>query len=266
MDPPFCTGRVHRGWTEHDSFDDRWPSRGAYLAFMRAHLFEARRLLASTGSLLLHCDARTCHHLWIELEAVFGEDRAVNHLIWSYGLGGSGPRAFSRKHDDILFFARGESHWFEAPRIPSRSRRMKGAAKKATDVLEIPAINNMARERTGWPSQKPLSLLSMLVTACCPPGGVVLDPFCGSGTTLVAACASGRRAIGIDRAPRAIEIARARLEAIGSAAPAVAVRAAVQRRGTRVPPAAGPGTGAKRASSSRRRARTACAVEATTVT
>lgn len=212
MDPPFCTGRVLRGRTEADAFNDRWPDRAAYLDFMRGHLVEAHRLLKPTGNLLLHCDSRTCHHLWIELEQIFGADRAVNHLVWSYGLGGSSPRSFARKHDDILFFARGEDYWFEAPRVPSRSLRMAGASKKATDVLDVPSLNNMALERNGWPSQKPLELLTMLVGACCPVGGVVLDPFCGSGTTLEAALALGRHAIGFDRSERALELAARRLQ------------------------------------------------------
>lgn len=211
MDPPFFTGRVREGRTHRDAFDDRWPDRESYLSFMRRALTEAHRLLAPTGSVLVHCDYRIASHLWLELERIFGADRAVNHLIWSYGLGGSGPRSFARKHDDILFFARGDRHWFEAPRVPSRSRRMAGAPKKATDVIEVPSINNMASERCGWPTQKPLALLELLVGACCPPGGVVLDPFCGSGTTLVAATRLGRRSIGIDRSPRAIELAASRL-------------------------------------------------------
>jgi len=222
MDPPFCTGRVRRGRTVEDGFDDRWQDRAAYLESMRPVLCEAHRVLRPTGSILVHCDARTCHHLWIELERIFGDSAAVNHLVWSYGLGGSGPRAFARKHDDILFFARGDHYWFEPPQVPSRSRRMAGAPKKATDVIEIPAINNMARERTGWPSQKPLALLELLVGACCPPGGTVVDPFCGSGTTLEAAVSLGRHAIGFDRAPRAIELATRRLSAL----PAAEARAA----------------------------------------
>jgi len=211
MDPPFATGTRRRGRTARDRFEDRWPSREAHLDLMRRVLAEAHRVLRPTGSVLVHCDFRSCHHLWLELERRFGEANAVNHLVWSYGLGGSGPRSFARKHDDILFFARSERYWFEAPMVPSRSRRMAGAPKKATDVLEIPAINNMAFERCGWPTQKPLALLEVLVGACCPPGGVVLDPFCGSGTTLVAAARLGRRAIGFDASPRAIELATARL-------------------------------------------------------
>lgn len=245
MDPPFCTGRSRRGRTAEDAFDDRWESREAYVAYMRDRFAEAHRVLRATGSILVHCDWRTCHHLWIELERIFGAERAVNHLVWSYGLGGSGPRSFARKHDDILFFARGPRPWFEAPRVPSRSRRMAGALKKATDVLSIPAINNMAAERCGWPSQKPLELLRMLVGACCPPGGVVVDPFCGSGTTLVAAVELGRRAVGFDCSARAVSLARRRL---------------LDAQAGRLD------AGRKRASSSRSLARAAAALAVTAVT
>jgi len=92
---------------------------------------------------------------------------------------------------------------------------MAGMMKKATDVIAIPAINNMATERTGWPTQKPVALLELLVGACAKPGGTVLDPFCGSGTTLVAAVGLGRKAIGIDRHPEAIRIAVQRLTELG---------------------------------------------------
>ena len=84
--------------------------------------------------------------------------------------------------------------------------------KKATDVLDVPSINNMSRERNGWPTQKPLALLELLVGACCPPGGLVLDPMCGSGTTLEAARNLQRRAVGIDRLPAALEVAGRRLD------------------------------------------------------
>lgn len=271
MDPPFCTGRARRGRTAVDAFDDRWPSREAYVDFMREHFVEAHRVLRPTGSILVHCDWRTCHRLWLELERIFGVERAVNHLVWSYGLGGSGPRSFARKHDDILFFARGPRPWFEAPRVPSRSRRMAGAPKKATDVIEIAAINNMAFERTGWPSQKPLALLRVLISACCRPDGVVLDPFCGSGTTLVAAIELGRRAIGFDRSPRAIEIATQRLRELEHerARGSPRGRDGESARGApaRMNPQARPvDAGAKRASSSRRRARASSALRATVVT
>jgi DNA modification methylase len=136
----------------------------------------------------------------------------VNHLVWSYGLGGSSPRRFARKHDDILFYCIDpDRYWFEAPRVPATSNRMRGMDKKATDVLDVPSINNMSTERVGWPTQKPVRLLEMLVGACCPVGGVVLDPCCGSGTAVVAAVRTGRRGLGADIDARALALTRARI-------------------------------------------------------
>lgn len=208
LDPPFNTGKIHAATNGH--YRDCWPDLRTYLDFMRPRIVQMRRVLKPSGSILLHCDWRTCHHFRLMLDELLGPENFVNHLIWSYGLGGSSPRRFARKHDDILFYSRSDRYYFDPPRVPATSQRMKGQLKKATDVLEIPAINNMAHERAGYPTQKPLALLEVLVNACCPPGGVVLDPFCGSGTTLVAAVQSGRKFIGIDSNPAAVKIARQR--------------------------------------------------------
>ena len=216
-DPPFATNLVQRGRTTNQTYDDRWSGIPEYLDFMTPRIEDMHRVLAEDGAILLHCDWRTSHHLRLVLDRVFGADRFVNHLVWKYGLGGSSPNRFARKHDDILYYARGDERWFEPPMVPATSRKMAGELKKATDVLDVPSINNMAAERTGWPTQKPIALLRMLVAACARPGGTVLDPFCGSGTALVAAVEGDRRAIGIDRDPTAIEIARERLLAAKSA-------------------------------------------------
>lgn len=209
-DPPFNTGK--RQSDHAGDFEDRWETPREYIAWLRSRLEAAAPLLKQTGSILLHVDWRTSHHVRLLLDDLLSADRFVNHLVWSYGLGGSSARRFSRKHDDILFYCLDpDRYWFEPPQVPATSRRMAGQMKKATDVLEIPSINNMALERTGWPTQKPLALLELLVAACCPPGGTVLDPCCGSGTTLVAAARLGRSAIGLDRDSRAVEIASERL-------------------------------------------------------
>jgi site-specific DNA-methyltransferase (adenine-specific) len=216
LDPPFATNKRQRGREIHRgrelTFNDEWESLESYLDFMRPRLEAIHRILKPTGSILLHCDWRTCHHLRFMLDEIFGAGGFVNHLIWHYGLGGSSPRAFARKHDDILFHARGPRHYFKPPQVPSTSRRMNGAMKKATDVIAIPSINNMAAERSGYPTQKPLALLKLLVEACSPPQGLVVDPFCGSGTTLVAAKCLGRQWLGIDRNPDAVQVSRARLK------------------------------------------------------
>ncbi len=210
LDPPFNTGRTHSA--TNGSFRDAWPSLEAYLDFLRPRVQAVHSALKPNGSILLHCDWRTSHHVRLLLDDVFGPDNFVNHLIWSYGLGGSSARRFARKHDDILFYAAGREYFFEPPLVPATSNRMKGRLKKSCDVLQIPSINNMAAERTGYPTQKPLALLSLLVESCCPPRGTVLDPFCGTGTTLVAAAKTQRRYLGIDTNPAAVRIAERRLD------------------------------------------------------
>jgi len=210
-DPPFNTGLQQRD--RAGTFADSWPSTADYIAWLRPCLEATLPLLKPTANILLHVDYRVCHHARLLLDHLFGEDRFVNHLIWSYGLGGSSPRRFARKHDDILFYCvNPDQYYFEPPLVPATSNRMAGQMKKSTDVLDIPSINNMSHERTGYPTQKPLALLELLVRACCPPDGVVLDPCCGSGTTLVAAARLGRRGIGIDRSADAVRTTRERLD------------------------------------------------------
>ncbi len=208
LDPPFNTGRTHR--SKRGAFRDVFTGLDGYLEFLRPRLAQARRVLKPRGSVLVHCDWRSSHRVRMLLDEVFGSERFLNHLIWQYGLGGSSPRCFARKHDDLLWYARGDAWHFTAPRVPALSRRMAGQTKKATDVLDIPSINNMSKERCGWPTQKPLALLEFLVAACCPDGGTVLDPFCGSGTTLVAARRLKRNAIGFDLSAKAVAIAKSR--------------------------------------------------------
>ncbi|MBA4028138.1 MAG: hypothetical protein C0475_03180 [Planctomyces sp.] len=222
-DPPFNTGRAKStppNASRRDpaaaplaaSFPDRFGAPRDFIAWLEPRLCATLGALKPSANLILHVDWRTSHHARVLLDRLLGPDRFVNHLVWSYGLGGSSPRRFARKHDDLLYYClRPDAYYFDPPRVPATSRRMAGQTKKATDVLLVPAINNMAAERTGYPTQKPLALLSLLVRACCPPGGTVLDPCCGSGTALVAAVESGRDAVGIDQSPSAAELTARRL-------------------------------------------------------
>lgn len=204
-DPPFNTGETHTG--RAGSYADRWPSATDHAQWLRERLAATMHALKPSANILIHCDWRSSHHVRLMLDGLLGEDCFVNHLIWSYGLGGSSPRRFARKHDDILYYCIDpHQYWFDPPMVPATSVRMRGELKKSTDVLDIPAINNMAGERVGWPTQKPLALLERLVGACCPPGGTVLDPCCGSGTTLAAAAKLGREGIGFDLSPDAIRV------------------------------------------------------------
>jgi len=220
-DPPFNTGMRRSspagggsmGRERGAAYEDAWPTPAHYVAWLRERLEATLPALRPSANVLLHLDQRMSHYVRVMLDDLLGPDRFVNHIIWRYGLGGSSPRRFARKHDDILFYCLDpDLYYFEPPMVPATSNRMAGLRKKATDVLDIPSLNNMAGERTGYPTQKPLALLDVLVRACCPPGGLVLDPCCGSGTTLVAAVRSGRRAIGCDINPDAVRIARERVE------------------------------------------------------
>ncbi len=213
IDPPFNTGKTQAG--DAGSYQDSWATTDDWVAWFRDGIEATISKIKHTGSMLIHVDWRTSHRVRVLLDELLGEDRFVNHLIWRYGLGGSSPRRFARKHDDILFYCIDpDRYFFDPPMVPATSNRMKGQLKKATDVLDIPTLNNMADERVGYPTQKPLALLKLLIGACCPPGGLVYDPCCGSGTTLVAAKELDRAYCGCDQNPQAIKVARARLSLV----------------------------------------------------
>lgn len=225
-DPPFNTGlkrstppgASRRGRMVEAAYEDAWADGRAYARWLGERVAATRPAMKDTGVVAIHCDYRAEHHVRLMLEDLLGESCFVNHLIWRYGLGGSSPRHFARKHDDILVYSvKPGRHYFDPPMVPATSRRLAGQMKKATDVLDVPSLNNMALERTGYPTQKPLELLTMLVRAFSPEGGLVLDPCCGSGTTLVAAATEGRSAVGFDVSPDAVAVAKERLQGLEAA-------------------------------------------------
>ncbi len=213
-DVPFGTGISQVGRAA--SYTDKWGTENIYINDIGNKIKKVLNLLSPKGVAIIHCDWRTAHLWRILLESKLGNESHINHLIWQYGLGGSSNRRFARKHDDILVHSPSKKYYFEPPMVPATSQRLKGKMKKATDILNIPALNNMAHERTGYPTQKPLQLLKTLINAFCPPNGKVLDPFCGSGTTLVAAAITGREAMGIDISKQAISICQKRLREISN--------------------------------------------------
>ncbi len=222
-DPPFFSQR------NYGQFDDRWESLDDYLAEMETAVKEIHRVLKPTGSFYLHCDWHASHYLKVMCDRVFGYPRFKNSIIWHYTGGGRGENYFPRKHDEILFYTKGDEWTFNADevRVPydetsgyAKGGIISAAGKKympnpkgkvADAVWDIPIINPMSDERVGYPTQKPLALLERIIKASSNPGDIVLDPFCGSGTTLLAAERLNRRWIGIDRNPEAIEISKKRL-------------------------------------------------------
>jgi site-specific DNA-methyltransferase (adenine-specific) len=247
-DPPFATGerqrltsirtgtgeRTRRGFGGREyryeivqdlAFEDDLPL-DQHLAMLHAGVRELHRVLADHGSLYLHVDWRTSHHVRLLLDEVFGPERFLNEIVWAYDYGGRPRDRWPRKHDTILWYAKGDRWRFErdaVDRIPYMAPGLVGPEKASrgklpTDVWWMTIVPPGSPERTGYPTQKPVRLLERIVAASSLPGDLVLDPYAGSGTTGVAAARLGRRWLLVDRNPAAVEIARARLAALGSGA------------------------------------------------
>ena len=188
----------------------------AYLVMMAIRIVEMHRILNSTGSLYLHCDPTASHYLKIILDAVFGPQQFRNEIIWHYyNVASVSKRFFGRKHDTIFFYSLGNdaifndddmrepytenSNWVRSSASYGDDRyRPNPRGKRMHDVWRMPTLNNMAEERTSYPTQKPIELYKRIVLASSSEDGLVLDPFCGCGTTLMAAEGLNRRWIGID--------------------------------------------------------------------
>ena len=221
-DPPFFTNEYYeviwKDSTEKRAFEDRWKGGiEHYISWMEPKLRECQRVLKSTGSIYLHCDDHANAHLRILMDKIFGEKNFQNTVIWHYGLGGSSPRRWASKHDTILFYTKTNEWKFTPFMTPATSQMMKGQQKKMDDVWDIPTINNMAKERLGYPTQKPEVLLERIINASSDKENVVLDPFCGCGTAICVAQKLKRKWIGIDVSPTACDLMETRMRKLGVA-------------------------------------------------
>ena len=241
IDPPFNTGksqRLQRVRTERDEAGDRrgfagqryrttvvsersYPdSHADYQAFLRPRLEEAIRVLDATGSLFVHLDSRECHYVKVLLDELLGRERFLNEIIWSYDYGARSKRRWSAKHDTILWYARDPTAYtfrfedidripYMAPKLVGEEKARRG--KTPTDVWWNTIVSPTGRERTGYPTQKPLSILERVVSVHSNPGERVLDFFAGSGTTGEAAVRHGRSCTLVDSNPEAVRVMSERL-------------------------------------------------------
>jgi len=199
----------------------------AYLVMIAQRMVELHRVLKPTGSLYLHCDPTASHYLKLMMDAVFGAVNFRNEIIWWYETGGIPLSDFSRKHDVIFRYTKSKDWTFNAnevmePRSDEVLRRIAtgnlsatrstGQVRHPSDVFKIPTINAMAKERLGYPTQKPETLLERIIKASSNEGDLILDPFCGCGTTIAVAERLKRRWIGIDITHLAITLMKHRLE------------------------------------------------------
>jgi len=202
---------------------------GAYMCFMAVRLLAMRRVLKSTGSIYLHCDPTASHYLKACMDAIFGWKQFQNEIVWNKGYRGT-PRKnrYQQEHDIILFYANGRGQTWNKQTVPYKDeslgrynkvdedgkryalikrRRTDGTiyygkcypqGKLIGDVITLPTMASTDKERTGYPTQKPLALYERIISASTNKGDIVLDPFCGCATTLVAAEGLDRQWAGID--------------------------------------------------------------------
>lgn len=245
LDPPFFTGKTHHSSTRDGnkvfSFDDVWPSTQDYVSFLEKRLIEVRRVLKDTGSIFVHGDHNNIHLARTALDKTFGESNFVSEIIWYYKRWSNAKKGLLQLHQNILFYSKTKQFKWNSiytdysattnidQIMQQRSRDDRGKAiyskdenghiiyaqeKKGVplgDVWEIPFLNPKAKERTGYPTQKPILLLERIIGLTTNEGDTVLDPFCGSGTSLVTASLMKRNYIGIDISEEAIQLTKKRL-------------------------------------------------------
>ena len=241
LDPPFNTGKRQRRVrlsTRRDDAGDRTGFHGQryktlklgtrsfadafddYLAFLEPRLEHARRLLAPQGSFFLHLDYREVHYAKVLCDAIFGRASFLNEIVWAYDYGARTKSRWSPKHDTILWYAKDPARYtFEydaIDRIPYLAPKLVGPVKAArgktpTDTWWNTIVSPTGKEKTGYPTQKPLAIVERIVRVHSRPGERVLDFFAGSGTLGEAAVRNGRSAVLVDSSPVAARVMAKRL-------------------------------------------------------
>ena len=245
MDPPFYTQTVQKLSDKQGkqySFEDSWATIEEYVEYIRLRFKECRRVLKDTGSIFVHCDRNASHYLKIALDKVFGEGNFQSEIVWSYKRWSNSKKGLLNNHQIIFFYSKTENFKFNTmytdysettnvdqilqDRVRDENGKSKyktdsngvvvmGQAKKGvplSDVWEIPYLNPKAKERVGYPTQKPIILLEQIIKLVTDEGDLVLDPFAGSGTTLVAAKMLNRNYLGFDISKDAVDLTNSRLE------------------------------------------------------
>jgi len=241
IDPPFNTGKIRSYQRIKTVKDDKHGDRAGfsgkryrtikigskfysdvfddYLLFLEPRLCEAKRILKEDGSLFFHIDYREAHYCKILLDHIFGRESFMNEIIWAYDYGGRSRRKWPSKHDNILWYAKNPKNYCfnlqECDRIPYMAPSLVGKEKAArgkfpTDTWWHTVVSTNGKERTGYPTQKPLAIISRIVRVHSRKGDLLCDFFAGSGTLGIAAHQSGRDCILVDNNPQAISVMKKR--------------------------------------------------------
>ncbi|WP_199764798.1 DNA methyltransferase [Helicobacter felis] len=245
LDPPFYSQKRQKlvdSQGKEYAFADLWESKETYLSYMEARLQEMHRLLKASGNLFCHCDTSASHYLKVLLDKIFGENNFRSEIIWTYKRWSNAQKGLIPNHQTIFFYSKTDHYKFNtlfkdySPTtnidqiLQQRERDAKGKCRykrntegaivrakekrgvPLSDVWEIPFLNPKAKERVGYPTQKPIELLERLIQISTDENDTILDPFCGSGTTLVSAKLLHREYIGIDISQEAIHLTQQRLD------------------------------------------------------
>jgi site-specific DNA-methyltransferase (adenine-specific) len=199
------------------SYDDQFAN---YWGFLEPRIEEAFRVLVNSGTLYLHLDYREAHYAKVLLDALFGPECFLNEIIWAYDYGGKSKSRWPAKHDTILVYVKDPKNYYfnseevdrepyMAPGLVTPEKIEKG--KLPTDVWWHTIVSPTGKEKTGYPTQKPVGILRRIIQASSKPGDVVLDFFAGSGTTGFVANELGRRYILVDQNPESIQVIKDRL-------------------------------------------------------
>lgn len=247
-DPPFFSNKhyevIWNDGAEIRSFEDRWQGGiHHYIEWMRLRCELMRRLLKPTGTLYLHCDWHASHYLKVMLDDLFDQSNFLNEIVWWYENKpqDSRKKVFPRNWDSLLVYARDKgqhvhnTQWVPVKKVQQQAKVVKidGKRKALRDangnivyelrtekvlgsVWDIPYIHPLAKERLGYPTQKPRALLRRIIESSSDKGGLVLDPFCGCGTSIIAAQELGREWMGIDVSPTACKLMKREVEKIGA--------------------------------------------------
>lgn len=245
LDPPFFTNTIQklktRDGSKEFSYSDIWKSHKEYANFLYKRLKELKRVLKNDGSIFIHCDKNSTHIVKTLLDDIFGLKQFQSEIIWYYKRWSNSRKGLLPSHQTIYFYSKTKDFKFKTiyndysettniDQILQRRARDKNGKtiyakddngntinsdiKKGVplnDVWEIPYLNPKAKERVGYPTQKPILLLERIIDIASYEGDTILDPFCGSGTTLVAGKLNNRKIIGIDKSEEAINLTKLRL-------------------------------------------------------
>ena len=246
LDPPFYSqkeqSQYNKEQTKNISFSDKWKAKEEYLYFIEEILSECKKKMNDSSLIFLHCDTSANHYLRVLLDKVFGETAFLNEIIWSYKRWSNSSKKLLDGHQTIWVYSKTKKYFFNrittsySPTtnidqiLQQRERDENGVVVykrnddntivgvkdkngvPLRDVWEIPFLNPKAKERVGYPTQKPVELLKRIIQIACNENDLILDPFCGSGSMGIAADIMKCRYIGIDNSKDAISICNKRIK------------------------------------------------------